>query len=103
MSDQRHIRSERRLSLLKTALSHFLLERAQEGIFISLFDLRSNASGHTITVYCSIFPEEAKQRTLAFLKRQERACKAYLKENTALRSIPTIRFVSAERIPFEAN
>ena len=102
MNEQSAIRRQRRLSVLRDAISEFLRSVSEEGIFISLVDLRTHSSGSTASVYCSVFPETARERTYAFLRRQESVCKSYLKHHTSLRDVPTIRFKPAESIPFES-
>ena len=103
MMEQKDIRNMRRDSLLRETVATFLQEITEEGLFISLADMRPQGKGRTFIAYCSVFPETEQERTFKFLQRKEHACRDYLKEKTALRDIPFIRFKPVGALPFEAK
>ncbi len=100
---QNTIREGRLASLLRETVSHFLQGTANKSSFITISYIHMNKSGHTAVVHCSVFPEERQNEAMSFLKRQENACRDYIRKNTSLRVIPTIRFELAKGMNIMAH
>ena len=95
---QKAIKEGRLTSLLRGTISEFLREVEEHGQFITVSFIQMNKSKHTATVYCTVFPAEKEERSIAFLKRREPACRQYIRKHTNLRIIPTVRFALAKRV-----
>lgn len=95
---QHAISAGRTSAILREAVSQFLLKVAHREPFITVSYIQLNRSGHTATVYCSVFPEDRAEQALAFLKRKESLCREHIRNHTSLRIIPTIRFSLAKRV-----
>ena len=93
---QKIIREGRVSSLLRDAISRFVQEHSNKDSFITVSYVQMNKSRHTVTAYCTVFPNESRERALAFLKRREHDCRDYIRKHTALQPIPTVRFSLAK-------
>lgn len=91
-------RTGRAHTVLHQAIAQFLKEHANDDPLITISYIDLNKSGTTVTVYCSVFPKEGQEQALTFLKRKESDCRQYLKQHTALRIAPTVRFTLAKEV-----
>ena len=92
MEKKRLIQRDRANSVLKDLISKFLLENANRDTLITVTHLSVSDSGNSVTVLCSVFPQEKTEQAYKFLKRRERDCRTYIKENSSLRILPSIHF-----------
>ena len=91
-------RTGRAHTVLHQAIAQFLKEYANDEPFITISYIDLNKSGMTVTVYCSVFPKDEQEQALTFLKRKELHCREYLRQHTALRIAPTVRFTLAKEV-----
>ncbi len=95
-AQRKAVRAGRTASLVRDIVSRFLQERSDSTSLITVLYVALNASGTVATVYCSVLPEDQRDRAFAFLARKASACREYLRRTTSLRTVPTIRFVQAK-------
>ncbi|MDE0243117.1 MAG: ribosome-binding factor A [Candidatus Kaiserbacteria bacterium] len=97
--NERDIKSGRVTSIVHEGVAKFITETANNSSFITVSYVHLTKSGSSARVYYSVFPEERSEQAADFLRRQEQACKEYLKKHSMLRTVPTIRFVQAKEMP----
>ena len=95
---QKQVKSGRVTSIVHETVAAFVAETASSASFITVSYVQMSASGFGAKVYYSVFPKERAQQAADFLRRQERACRDYLRKHSSLRTIPTVRFIRAKEM-----
>lgn len=89
---RRDVKHGRLTSVIHEAAASFIATTANSSSFITVSYVHLTTSGLGAKVYVSIFPEEKTKQATDFLRRQEHACREYIKKHSDLRTVPTIRF-----------
>ena len=86
-------RKARGVEIIKHLAGEFLLREASKKTFITITRVELNKLGTLALIYCAIIPDKDRENAEKFLKRKSSMTRDYIKKNSRLRIIPTIRFV----------
>ncbi|MBI2023406.1 30S ribosome-binding factor RbfA [Candidatus Giovannonibacteria bacterium] len=87
--------NERFISFLKRELAYFL-ERdfvRDEGVFLSVTDVRLTSAGDMANIFVSVFPKEKTAEVARSLKKSEKEARKYISSKLKSRKIPKINFL----------
>lgn len=85
-------RHERVKEKMREALSTFIEQESNRQSLITITNLDLSPDFKRVTVFVTVFPEDAEAVALDFLKRQRSDARTYLKKNSRLARIPHIDF-----------
>jgi ribosome-binding factor A len=79
-------------SLLKDIAANYIVREAGKNSLITATAVDISQNYRNSTIFVTVFPEEAEERALAFLKRKRGDFRDYAKKHSKLRLMPQFDF-----------
>jgi len=86
-------RAEKIGNNIKELLSAFIEENSNRQSMITITNVFLTSDFKRVTLFVTVFPEQAETAALDFLKRQRREAREYLKKTTRLGRVPFLDFI----------
>lgn len=86
-------RNESAKEIVRSAIASFIERESNRQSMITVTNVISTQDFKNVTIFVTVFPEQAEAAVIDFLKRQRSEAREYLKKTTRLGRIPFLDFI----------